>query len=127
MRKMCGVRHHLSWQGDPLTRPRCIPPVIGASKASSFSYAIKSYRRLITHSVWPLHHQSGSLQAPQHPMALPSGHRAFLPLGTLTISWRPRWEISRSLLWNNPSPNRPPIGCRHLIEAEPRSKGYRAP
>lgn len=33
---------------------------------------IRSYRRSTTHTVWPLHHQSGSVPTPQYPMTNPA-------------------------------------------------------
>lgn len=64
-RKMCGVVPQ-SWQGG-----RCAPPLHppgrGVSKASSLYNTIQPYRRLSTRTVWPLHHQSGSLRAAPTP------------------------------------------------------------
>ena len=91
-RKMCAVIPAPSWQGGPLTRPRCIPPAHDAFRHRAFSASTK---RLAVSSPF-----SGSLHAPLKTpwsgvLPLNSARETSLSLrpstkGRIAAPWHPR-------------------------------------
>jgi len=100
----CVLYYNTSCQGGRspplrwLGAPPLDPPARGGWQGIEPTSAIRTYRRSITRRRPVV--ASPVREPPCSPT--PQGQSAFLPLGTLTISWRPRREISLSHPWTFP-------------------------